>query len=143
MGLIAWAQQRAHVWTWRARYWWLDTREGRVANILVCVLLALASLVALVRSVALGLIAPPPPDAPASAIAPFVVQIIIAIVCALIAYALAPKPEPPPVREGEGPQVEDGLAVLEVYGTCWIDEEFFLAWKVVGRDDIKTKGGKK
>jgi len=131
------------VWSWRARYWWLDTREGRIANVSVCLLLALVSIVALVRAVVLAMISPAPIDAPVSAIAPWVIQIIIAVAMAVVAYALSPKAEPPAPAQEQSPTVEDGLAVPEVYGTCWIDQEVLLAWKIVGRDKIKSKGGKK
>lgn len=143
MGVIAWLRKRTFVWSWRARYWWMDTRDGRVANIATCVLLALGSIVALVHSVVSALLSPIPPDAPASAIAPWVVQIIIAVVLAVVSYALTPKPEAPAPEQEKAPTVEDGLAVPEVYGTCWIDQEYILAWKGMGRDKIKSKGGKK
>lgn len=72
----------------------------------------------------------------------WVVQLIIAIVAAIISYALMPKPEPPKPTEGDGPTVEDGRAVLIVDGPYWIDDEFILANKVVGKVPIKS-GGKK
>lgn len=143
MGLITRMRRRANVWSWRARYWWMDTREGLVANITACVVLCLMVIAFLVRGVVLALIAPLPPDAPASAIAPWVVQIVIAVVLALVSYALMPKADAPAPEQEKAPTVEDGLAVPEVYGTCWIDQEYMLAWKVMGRDKIKTKGGKK
>lgn len=143
MGLIAWLRRRAYVWSWRARYWWLDTREGLVTNLVVCVLLALAAVVFLVKLIVTAILVPVPPDAPASAIAPWVVQLIIAVVLAAISYALTPKTKPPAPGEDARPTVEDGLSVIEVYGTVWIDSPFILAWKMVGRDKIKSKGGKK
>jgi hypothetical protein len=42
----------------------------------------------------------------------------------------------------DGPTTEDGQAVMRYWGTHWIDDTFQLAWKVVGRDPIKAKGGK-
>jgi hypothetical protein len=56
---------------------------------------------------------------------------------------MAPKLEQPAPGQENTPEVEDGQAVIEVYGTVWIDSPFILAWKMVGRDKIKSKGGKK
>lgn len=143
MGLIGRLRHRCSVWSWQARYWWLDTQAGLVANITVCVLLALIAVAAVVRMVVLALIAPPAADAPASAVAPWIIYLLVAVVAAAVAYAMAPKAEQPAPGQENTPTVEDGQAVPEVYGTCWIDQEFLLAWKVVGRDQIRSKGGKK
>jgi hypothetical protein len=121
----------------------MDTQPGLVANITVCVLLALIAIAALVRMVVMALISPPAPDAPASAIAPWIIYLVVAVVAAAVAYAMAPKLEQPAPGQENTPEVEDGQAVIEVYGTVWIDSPFILAWKMVGRDKIKSKGGKK
>jgi hypothetical protein len=97
----------------------------------------------MVRAVVLGLISPLPPDAPAAAVAPWLIYLLVAVVAAAVAYAMAPKAEAPAPEQEKAPTVEDGLAVPEVYGTCWIDQEYILAWKIMGRDKIRTKGGKK
>lgn len=72
----------------------------------------------------------------------WVVQLVIAIVGAVLSYALRPKVEQPKPVEGEAPTVEDGQSALEVYGEVWIDDEFILAHKVVGTEKIKAKGKK-
>lgn len=143
MGLMARLRRRCAIWQWQARYWWLDTRAGLITNITVCVLLALIAVAAMVRMVVLALLSPAAPDAPAAAVAPWLVYLLVAVVAAAVAYAMAPKAEQPAPGQENTPTVEDGQAVLEVYGTCWIDQEFLLAWKVLGRDQIRSKGGKK
>ena len=66
------------------------------------------------------------------------------IVFAVVAYAMRPKTEQPQAREVSSPTVEDGTAAKDYFGTCWInhDDNFLLGWKVVGRDPIRSKGGK-
>ena len=66
----------------------------------------------------------------------WVVQLIIALVSALISYALRPKVEPPKPAEADMPTTEDGRAVPEAHGTVWIEDEFMLAYKVMGRVPI-------
>lgn len=143
MGLIAWLRRKCRVWSWQARYWWLDTRAGLISNIVVCLLLGLLAIAALVRAVVLAMLSPPSPDAPALAVAPGIIYLLVAVVAAAVAYAMAPKAEQPQAAQENTPTVEDGQSVPEVYGTVWIDQEFLLAWKIVGRDKIKSKGGKK
>lgn len=72
----------------------------------------------------------------------WVVLIVIALVAAVVAYATRPKVEQPKQDTPQGPTTEDGQAVVRYWGTHWIDDTFQLAWKVVGRDKIKAKGGK-
>ena len=71
------------------------------------------------------------------------VQIAILVVSALISHANRPKP--PKVQPGkvETPVAEEGKSVRKVYGTVWIDDPQVLGFKTVGRDAIRTKGGKK
>ncbi|ODU53495.1 MAG: hypothetical protein ABS98_00605 [Lysobacteraceae bacterium SCN 69-48] len=79
---------------------------------------------------------------PAQAVYWWVVQLVIAVISAVIAYALRPKVEAPKPGEADMPTTEDGRAVPEAHGTVWIEDEFMLAYKVVGRVPIKS-GGKK
>lgn len=132
-----------YVWSWRARYWWLDTHQGRVAQFAVFGLSCLALVLVLVRMMIVVATAPAAPAEPARAVSWWVVQIAIMIALAAISYLLQPKVESPKPQEGEAPTVEDGLAAREVYGTVWIDDPFFLAWKSMGTQAIKKKGGKK
>lgn len=126
----------------RARYWYLDTDAGKRAQVAVfatSVVLLIAQIVWLSVSAVIATRS----ETPVSASWPvWVVQLIIAVISAIISYALRPKIEPPKPGEMNSPTVEDGRAIPEVHGTVWIEDEFLLAWKVVGRVPIKT-GGKK
>lgn len=142
MGLTGLAKRWWYVVSWRSRYWWLDTRGGEYAHwalLCIAVLIVIVQLIKMVVAAAL----PPPPDEPVKAIYWWVVQLIIAIVAAAVAYVMRPKPQAPAPQKGEAPTVEDGLAVKDYFGTCWVEDEFLLAWKMMGTIPIKTKGGKK
>lgn len=141
MGLMPAIQRKAYRWQWQLRHWWLDTESGRDARIAVCSLAALAAIIELVR-MAVVAFAPAAVHQPHIAPVWWVVQLIIAIVSAIISYAMMPKPEPPKPTAAAKPTVEDGQSVIEVHGTYWIRGEFILADKVVGRIPIKS-GGKK
>lgn len=145
MGLIArmvaqWRRLR-HVWSWRIRYWWLDTRSGAQAQVVLC---AVAALVVVVQLIHLSLAAlAPQPAEPEHAIIWWVAYLITMLIAAAVSYVLRPKvqqtqPDTPP-----GQTTEDGQAVVRYWGTHWVDDEFLLAWMITGRDAIKTKGGKK
>jgi hypothetical protein len=143
MGLIGTLQRRWYVWSWRWRYWLLDTVHGQrfhigafIVSLFVCAVdVAYMLIVALV---------PPPPGTPQKSIADWIVYLIILIISALISYAMRPKPENAKPQTVESPTTEDGTPVKDYFGTCWVDHEdrFLLAWKLVGRDPIRSKGGK-
>lgn len=145
MGMIerssAQLRRLRHVWTWRLRYWWFDTESGRQAHI-VCA--GIAALVVVLDLIKMGIAAlsPPPPGHPAKAVIWWVVYIIVALLAAAMYIAMKPKIEKPAQDDPKGPTTEDGQAVVRYWGTHWIDDTFQLAWKVVGRDPIKAKGGK-
>ena len=123
----------------RFRYWYLDTDAGRHAQLWA---FAGALLVLVVQIVRMTMRAADPQ--PLQAVLPWwVTQLIIALVSAVISYALRPKVEPPKPAEADMPTTEDGRAVPEAHGTVWIEDEFMLAYKVVGRVPIKEKAGKK
>lgn len=141
MGLITGAKRLHYRWSWRARYWWLDTSEGASARVTAFGLALLVVVLQLIRvSVASAL--PPPPGEPVKAFYWWVVQIIVALIAAAVAYYARPKIEAPAPREGQAPTTEDGQSAKRHWGTHWIGDEFLLAWKVVGRDPIKGDGGK-
>lgn len=142
MGLIAHLRRLHYVWSWRWRYWWLDTPSGAQAHRWA---LGLSLFVLAIQVIRLCIAAalPMPPDAPAKSIYWWVVQLIIAIVAAAVSYAMRPKVEPPKPQDANVPTVEDGQAVKHHFGTVWISDEFILAWKMMGTIPIKTKGGKK
>lgn len=141
MGLIATARHWVDDKRWRFRYWWLDTRQGEYAHWAVVCSAALVAIVLLIRMVVTALY--PPPAAVVKAMWPvWVIQLIIMVVAAVISYAMRPKPEAPKPQSGDVPTTEDGLSAKHYFGTCWVNDDFILAWKMIGTDKIKGKGGK-
>lgn len=144
MGLITRTRELRYVYGWRLRYWWMDTKDGRRAHIVGFCLAVLVVIVQFVR-LAVAALVPPLPDAPVKAVYWWVVQLIIMVVAAVVAYAMRPDPPKAAERKTSSPTVEDGTPVKDYGGTVWIDHDDnnLLAWKVVGRDAIKSDGGKK
>lgn len=144
MGLIERLRERRYVWTWRLRYWYMDTRSGERAQAVGFVLACLVLVVQVVH-MALAALVPAAAPEPGQAVYWWVVQLIIMVVAAAVSYAMRPKPQQQAERQIDPPTVEDGTAVKDYGGTVWIehDDNFLLGWKIVGRDPIKTKGGKK
>lgn len=142
MGLIAYAKRQQYVWTWRARYWWMDTRSGEYAHRL---LFCMGIVVFILQMIKVGIAAAvrPPAGEPAKAIYWWVIQLIIVLVAAAVSYSMRPKPQHPTPQSGDAPTVEDGQSVKHHFGECWVEDEFLLAWKLMGTVPIKTKGGKK
>lgn len=144
MGLTMMALRRLwYRWSWRARYWWLDTRSGRAAQLGVFGLACLVAVLQLTHMMIVVATTPPQPHEPVRAVAWWVAQIIIMVVFAAISILMAPRVEDPKPQKVDAPTVEDGLAVRDVFGTVWIDDQFLLAWKHMGTVKIKKKGGKK
>lgn len=71
------------------------------------------------------------------------VQIAILVVSMLISYATRPKPTKAKPQEVSTPTSEEGKKMRKVYGTVWADDPQVLGFKKMGRDAIKSKGGKK
>lgn len=126
---------------WRIRYWWMDTDAGNRTRVACICLAALVAIVQVIR-VTVATVLPHATDEPVRAIYPWVVQLIIAIVSAIISYAMRPKPQGVSQSQQEMPTVDDGQSIPEAYGDVWIDEEFIAAQKVIAVEPIK-KGGKK
>lgn len=142
MGMIESVRRLRYVWIWRARYWWLDTRQGEIAHWIAMCVFALVALASASQVVLLGV--QPMSSAPREAIWPaWVIQLIIALVSAAISYAMRPRPQPPQPQNATVPTTEDGLAARHYFGECWVEDEFQLAYKVVATTPIKTKAGKK
>lgn len=142
MGLMHAAKRQWYVWSWRCRYWWMDTRGGEYAQwALVCV----GVFVVIVQTIKMCVAAamPVPPVQTVQAAYWWVVQLVIAIVAAAVSLAMRPKVQPPQPQESKAPVTEDGQAVRDHFGTCWVEDEFLLAWKKVRDIPIKTKSGKK
>lgn len=142
MGLIRSIRRITYVWGWRARYWMLDTASGQRVRLVVYAGAALVTVIQMLRMLVEATV-PAPPDEPAKAMFPWVVQIIIAIAAAAISYAMRPKPQKPTPQAAEAPTINDGLAAKHHFGTCWVSDEFLLAWKNTGTIKIKSKSGKK
>lgn len=144
MGLINRLRERVahrlYVWSWRARYWWLDTRAGAQAHIVACCLGLLVVVVQIIH-VSVSALNPQPLREQHSVIW-WVVYLIVALVAAAVSIALRPKVENKPADQVTGPTTEDGQSCRRYWGTHWIEDEFLLAWKIVGRDPIKASGGK-
>ncbi|UZW62768.1 hypothetical protein [Lysobacter enzymogenes] len=120
----------------------MDTRSGERTRLAVLALSFLIVCIQLMRMIAAALVVPPSSDA-AQAVYWWVVQLVIAIVAAAISYATRPKQPPLQPQAGNAPTVEDGLSAKHHFGTCWVDDKFWLAWKMTGTEPIRTKGGKK
>lgn len=144
MGLIGRIRELRYVYGWRFRYWWLDTRGGEQARIVAFCMAVLVTILQLIR-MSIAALFPPPADEPVKAVYWWVIQLIIMIVAMAVAYAMRPKPAQQQERQIDAPTVEDGTAVKDYGGTVWIDHDdnFLLGWKIVGRDPIYTKSGKK
>lgn len=141
MGLIKRYRRLHYVWSWRVRYWWLDTRQGEIAHRAVMVVFALIAVAQVLR---MTIQKTPSVSMPNEAIWPaWVIQLIIALVSAAISYAMRPRPQPPQPQNATIPTTEDGLSAKHYFGECWVEDEFQLAYKVMGTIPIKTKGGKK
>lgn len=142
LSLIQLCQKKAHVYRWRLRYWWMDTKSGHAANVTAFCLAVLVVIAQLIR-MAVPALLPAPAGEPAKAVYWWVVQLVIAIVAAAVAYSMRPKVETPKPQSGQAPVINDGLAARHIGGTRWIDDSFLLAWKIVATRPIRTKGGKK
>ena len=148
MGLNARLRELRYRVAWRLRFWWLDTPGGARAHVAtICV--AVLALVWQIARMAVAALHPRPVHSlagePVHAVYWWVVQLVIAIVAAVVAYALRPKTQQQSESNPESPTVEDGSAVKDYGGTVWIDyaDDFLLYYEVVGRDAIYSKGGKK
>lgn len=74
------------------------------------------------------------------------VQIIIAVISALISYALRPKPQSakaPTLDEFSVPQAEEGVNVPVVFGTVWLKAPSVLDYgNLRNEPPIKAETGK-
>ncbi len=128
--------RRLNIWGWRLRFWWLDTPAGVLAQRWTMVLGGLVFVVQIIRLIITSLV-PLPPGQPAQSYFWVIVQVVIALVAAYMAYANQPKVEDATAQSGSAPTTEDGQDVLQVFGTVWVSDQFVLAWKMMGRDAIR------
>lgn len=142
MGLIAWAKRLHYRWSWRWNYWWLDTPGGERAHWACVYAGALVAVIQVARMMAVAVM-PLPAGEPRKSVYWWVVQLIIAVVAAAVSYSMRPKVQQPTPAAANAPTTQDGQTVKHYWGTHWIEDEFLLAWKLMGTSPIKTKGGKK
>ena len=86
------------------------------------------------------------PGEPVKAYVNFIVQIVIVIVAAIVAYAMAPKPpipKPAALEDFDVPTAEEGRPVTKVFGEVWITSPNNLWYGDLSSEPIKKKGGKK
>lgn len=75
----------------------------------------------------------------------FIVQIVIAIVAAVISYALTPKPpkpKPAALSEFDVPQAREGQSFCWIFGECEVPDATVAAWDNLTNQPIKAKGKK-
>lgn len=129
-----------YVASWRCRYWYLDTREGLAARIVLALAFGAAGVWSLVRSVYAY---QEPPQFPMHhAIADWAVYAIMFVVSLLISYALAPKPQGAKAQKVEVARVEDGATLRRIYGPVWITDPVVIGDKPMGTVPIRKKAGK-
>lgn len=69
-----------------------------------------------------------------------IVLIIVALIAAIyLSNISTPSQEAP---QADVPEVLDGRKMRRIYGTVWIKDPIVLAFKQVGTERIKSKGGK-
>lgn len=142
MGLIARYRRLRYVWGWRLKYWWLDTHAGRVAQ-LTCAGMTFVALIGVGVHIAILSARPPDPAKPHQAFVWVIFWVIMALTAAVMLLIGTPKAPKPQEQDAKAPTTQDGKSAVRYYGTNWIDQPAMLAWKVTGKDPIKTKGGKK
>lgn len=141
MGLIKTLKRWRHVYGWRLRYWWLDTPNGRHARVLLLVLGFFGSIAEVVVWVVRAM-QPVPAMQPHQAINWFI-AIVFGIGVAYLWDLTKGKADKGEADNNQAPTTDDGQSAKHHFGTCWVDDSFLLAWKIVSRDPIKSDGGKK
>lgn len=129
--------RKLHRWGWLLRYWWLDkyAREARALSLAVAVIvLALAVVDLWLRVAHVG------PQRAYWQIIYYVVVFLLAAYAAYAARAKVPQPDP---QQGQTPEVKDGRALREVFGSVWITDPTIVSWVNGAPEPIQRKGGKK
>jgi hypothetical protein len=70
--------------------------------------------------------------------------LIIALIIAIIAIATAPKPQAPVTSDSDlnVPVSEDGREIMDIGGTCWIDDSNVVDWGGLYTVPVRADGGK-
>ena len=71
------------------------------------------------------------------------IYLAVMLVSALVSYALRPKLKPPEQAKPQTPVAVDGKGIRRTYGEVWHTDPQVLAYKQLGTQKIKAKGGKK
>lgn len=71
------------------------------------------------------------------------IYLAVMLVSALVSYALRPKVKPPEQAKPQTPVAVDGKGIRRTYGEVWHTDPQVLAYKQLGTQKIKAKGGKK
>lgn len=142
MGVMNRVHRWRYVYGWRLRYWWLDTKAGLQAQ-MACRYFAALVMIADALTMGSAVRDHRHEQAPHLTFFWFIIMLVIMVGAAVASYAMRPKAQQPAAQSGNTPTTEDGQMVVHHFGECWVDDSFILAWKVVGTDKIKSKGGKK
>lgn len=129
--------KKLHRWGWLLRYWWLDKypREARALSLAAAVIVLTLLVVDLWLRTAHG--------GPQRAFWPIVLYVVTFLLAAYAAYAARAKVQPPDPQQGQTPEVKDGRAVREAFGTVWITDPTIVSWVNGAPEPIQRKGGKK
>ena len=129
--------RKLHRWVWLLRYWWLDKypREARALSLATAVIVLTLLVVDLWLRVVHG--------GPQRAYWQIIYYVVVFLLAAYAAYAARAKVRPPDPQQGQTPEVKDGRAVREVFGTAWITDPTIVSWVNGAPEPIQRKGGKK
>src|SRR5690606_118173 len=131
-----------YVASWRVRYWWLDTRAGLVAQLLVSLAFVVVGCWSAWRGYTTVVDFRGGEIPTNHAIANWVVYAIMFVVSIIVSLALAPSIKGSPAQKGQVPVVEDGAVIRRIYGPVWIKDPVMLAFKPTGTVAIRKKAGK-
>lgn len=73
-----------------------------------------------------------------------IIYIIIMIVAMLIAYAMMPRPKsvpPPLLSDFNVPTAQDGREVVDIGGTCWVDDPNVLYYGNLRTTPVNKSAG--
>lgn len=118
-------------------------RLSRLHVVMVCLIGALIAVGGHPSHRALG--AREPVADPQLAWVNFVYQLVIAVVMAVISYALTPKPpkpKPAALSEFDVPQAREGQSYCWIFGECYVPDATVAAWDNLTNQPIKAKGKK-
>src|SRR6185312_1996337 len=107
MGLSTRIRHLRYVWSWRLRYWWLDTPAGKYAQRASGVIVLLGLTVTSVRA-GLAVAVPGAVPQPQVAIIWWVVWAVVSLVIGVTLALSASKPANPAETQATAPTTQDG-----------------------------------